>query len=272
MAFMSVLVMAVIILLCIALFICFGLAGFLSLLMSLYLKKKEHKTESKLLLCVSVVQLISLAGAILLFVITDPLTTRIFTEDEEIKISWGDEEELVGTVKDDRPDLLAEMLEKEPAYINYIGEDGSSLLRSAIEERSYQTVCYLLEQGMEVEQMGESDQLGRDYTALECYLYSGNPKKDVDHQMVQVLLEKGALVNVKSRSIIQGMLEQMVWDGFLDVDDLELLQKMIDAGADLEQKNKKGEDMKAYYQRLMKKKRIVEKQPGAYQKGLEMLS
>lgn len=249
----------------------FVIVGLACLVLGFYLLQQKQTIKAVIAWCVAGAQPLVIVLTIILFLLVDSSTTKISTENGVVRISAEEEEELEDAVWEDKVEYLTEMLEEEPAYMEYKTEYGATLLGLAITNRSYQVTRYLLEQGMKVEQVGRDENVGYRYTALELYLNSMGRGEKLDHQLVNLLLDHGAVVNAKRKPIIQKLFQGMIKDNSLDKEDLELLQKLVDKGANLEQKNKNGLKMEGCYQYFMKYKGIAERQPEAYQKGLEII-
>lgn len=249
----------------------FVIVGLICLVLGLYLHQQGRLIGSIIAWCVAGAQPLVIVLTIILSLLIDSSTTKISTENGVVRISAEEEEELEDAVWEDKVEYLTEMLEEEPAYMEYKTDYGTTLLGMAITNRSYQVTKYLLEQGMKVEQVGRDENKDYRCTALELYLNSMGGKEKVDHRLIGLLLDHGAVVNAKRKPIIQKLFQRMIKDGSLDEEDLELLQKLVDKGANLEQKNKNGLKMEGYYQYLTKYRGIREQQPEAYQKGLEII-
>lgn len=279
MGFMSLVIMAEILVAIVLFLIASAISAIVCVIGGIYLKKKKRRTEARIVLCAVALHVVIVSFGLYFFLHDDNEPARIETENGEIVMSRKDEDALLDAIREDNKKKLAELLEKEPAYLKYKSNGGLSLLGQSLEDGSYQVTRYLLEQGMDVEDLGDlgddtinQEENFKDITAIEWYLWNDYDEDKGKHKMVYLLLDHHAAVNRKESSIIQKLLRRLVYDRSLDPEDLELLQRMVEEGADLEQKNKKGENMKEYYQRLLEKKRILERQPELYEKGLEIIS
>lgn len=279
MGFMSLVIMAEILVAIVLFLIASAISGIICVIGGIYLKKKKRRTEARIVLCAVALHVVIVSFGLYFFLHDDNEPARIETENGEIVMSRKDEDALLDAIREDNKKKLAELLEKEPVYLKYKSNGGLSLLGQSLEDGSYQVTRYLLEQGMDVEDLGDlgddtinQEENFKDITAIEWYLWNDYDEDKGKHKMVYLLLDYHAAVNRKESSIIQKLLRRLVYDRSLDPEDLELLQRMVEEGADLEQKNKKGENMKEYYQRLLEKKRILERQPELYEKGLEIIS
>ena len=276
MGFMSLIIAAEVFVAIVLFLIASAISGIVCIIGGIYLKKKKRRTEARIVLCAAVLHVAIVSFGLYFFLHDDNEPARIETENGEIVMSRKDKDALLDAIREDNKKKLAELLEKEPAYLEYKSATGLSLLGRALQDGSYQVARYLLEQGVDVEDLGDDtinqEEYFKDATAIEWYLWNDYGEYKEGHKMVHLLLDHHASVNGKRSSIIQELLRKMVRDRSLDPEDLELLQRMVEEGADLEQKNKKGENMEEYYQRLLEKKRILERQPELYEKGLEIIS
>lgn len=271
MGFMSLIIAAEVFVAIILFLIASAISGIICIIGGIYLKKKKRRTEARIVLCVAVLHVILVSFGLYFFLHDDNEPTRIETENGEITMSRKDEDALTDAIREDDKKKLVKLLEKEPAYLEYTDYSGSSLLGMSLKAGSYKVTRYLLEQGMEVEHLGKYTYDFSDTTAIDLYLRHLDSDHGLDHQMVHLLLDHHAVVNKWDFSIIQELLREMVRDQSLDPEDLELLQRVVEEGANLERKNEKGENMEGYYQRLLEKKRILERQPELYQEGLEII-
>ena len=209
-------------------------------------------------------------------VATEPQTTTIETGDGEVTILQEEGFELERSIELDNVSEVSQMLEKEPALMDYISLEGYSPLGMAITGNAVDVAAYLLDNGADIDTLGKKDneasgEESESAIALYCRISDGGRFKA---EMIELLLDHGADVN-RTRSAmppVQFIIQALCKDNDLSDGDLVLLKRFVDAGADLNAVNGSGEDALAYFNEVADEELLNDNQPQQVQKALAIMA
>ena len=110
-----------------------------------------------------------------------------------------------------------------------------------------------------------------DYKAVDGSTVIGIAIANGSVEVTRFLLENGASAYREEVSYLNPIIAAMCEDGNLTDEELDLLERLVDAGMSLTNMNGIGENAEAYLERIGKEKGIADDQPEQYERGLELL-
>ena len=228
-------------------------------------KKKWQKVAGIVCLVISVINL-GLAGGSFYFITHQgPETKAIRTENGVARVLPEEGFAFEGAVERDDLDEVKRVLEEKPAYWDYKAVDGSTVIGIAIANGSVEVTRFLLENGVDADVVGSSTDTAfwRCVRKIKEGIY--NP------EMLELLLDYGASAYREEVSYLNPIIAAMCEDGDLTDEELDLLERLVDAGMSLTNMNGIGENAEAYLERIGKENGIADDQPEQYERGLELL-
>ena len=228
-------------------------------------KKKWQKVAGIVCLVISVINL-GLAGGSFYFIThMGPETKTVSTENGVVSVLQEERFAFEGAVERDDLDEVKRMLEEKPAYWDYKAVDGSTVIGIAIANGSVEVTRFLLENGVDADAVGSR-------TDTAFWRYVRKIKEGIyNPEMLELLLDYGASAYREEVSYLNPIIAAMCEDGDLTDEELDLLERLVDAGMSLTNTNGIGENAEAYLERIGKEKGIADDQPEQYERGLELL-
>ena len=214
---------------------------------------------------ISVINL-GLAGGSFYFIThMGPDTKTVSTENGVVSVLQEERFAFEGAVERDDLDEVKRILEEKPAYWDYKAVDGSTVIGIAIANGSVEVTRFLLENGVDADVVGSRTDTAfwRCVRKIKEGIY--NP------EMLELLLDYGASAYREEVSYLNPIIAAMCEDGDLTDEELDLLERLVDAGMSLTNTNGIGENAEAYLERIGKEKGIADDQPEQYERGLELL-
>ena len=228
-------------------------------------KKKWQKVAGIVCLVISVINL-GLAGGSFYFIThMGPETKTVSTENGVVSVLQEERFAFEWAVERDDLDEVKRMLEEKPAYWDYKAVDGSTVIGIAIANGSVEVTRFLLENGVDADAVGSR-------TDTAFWRYVRKIKEGIyNPEMLELLLDYGASAYREEVSYLNPIIAAMCEDGDLTDEELDLLERLVDAGMSLTNTNGIGENAEAYLERIGKEKGIADDQPEQYERGLELL-
>jgi len=248
MAFMGMVIIAIVLLL---LLIAFTVMVTLFVLAIVF---KIRKKTVPSIICTTVGTLILAAFIYLGVVIFGPKSVKIVTPTGEItKISRDEAHAFTEAISQEDFQTVITLMDKYPDLIYYSGFKEQPPLDKASNTLNIEIVQFLLDHGAKYDdKFTHKDSIY--HYSLESFLTSQSTEDFVDHSveinnMVRFMLENGASVdfdNTFNANALFIAVWHICYDGEIQSTDLDLLQMLIDYGADIKKENSNGEHAADY--------------------------
>lgn len=266
MAFFSVILLNLIFWILLGIFVIGAVAFLVSIISAvLYLKSRKRPDRFRSRGIKKIVSIVSGILALLIFcffgvlylLVSRPKTVSVETAAGTAEVLQSQADDFVKAIQADDTDLVAGMLAEAPELNGYITHEGYNPLGAAIRYDSPRVAAYLLDAGADVNRVGGA---GSDTAIALVCSRSINSVLNVD--MLNLLLDYQPDV-CRSYNVmppVQYVIRYSVEDNIISEEDLQLLERFLQAGADLAAENGTGKDSEEYLQFLLDKSTVPEEQ------------
>ena len=160
-----------------------------------------------------------------------PETKTVSTENGVVSVLQEERFAFEGAVERDDLDEVKRMLEEKPAYWDYKAVDGSTVIRIAIANGSVEVTRFC----WKTEWMR---MLWGSRTDTAFWRYVRKIKEGIyNPEMLELLLDYGASAYREEVSYLNPIIAAMCEDGDLTDEELDLLERLVDAGMSLTNTN-----------------------------------